>query len=788
MQGTLIQRKCLYLMMNEPVNKADHLLDSVQKAENKKSQAKLKIFFGMSAGVGKTYAMLRAAHQAKNEGKDVVVGVAESHGRTETLELFQGLEFIPFKKIHYRDKDFEELDIDAVLLRNPDIVVIDELAHSNVPGSRHNKRYQDVLEILNAGIDVYTAVNVQHIESRKDTIEKITGISIQETVPDSIIERANLIELIDIPPSELLKRLQEGKVYIGDKAIKAQQNFFKEAPLSALRETSLRLVAERVDRDVQEMTQLGEIQGPLNTNERLMVAVSHSPYSENLIRAARRIAYNLEAPRIAVNIDTGRKLSDKDELQLNKNIELAIELGAKVITVTDTNLAQALSAVAKQYNVSQIIVGKPKQRSIGDLFEGQSFLDQLIKEANDIDIHIIQQQTAQKQIENFTWIGFNSPIAHYWYSLIFVFLVTLITYFIQNVIGYQAVGFVFLLGVLSISLIFNLGPILFTAFISTVLWDLFFIPPFGTLHISNPADIMMCIAYFITAAVTGILTSRIRKQKKILKERSEKTQLLYEISKYLVSERNLTEALDKILEELARVFKGKFLIIREKKDGLLDINSILGSKEIIDDRELSVAEWAHQRGNSAGWSTDTLPASKALYIPLKTSQFKLGVLGYVPVNKVFSHDYSDLLYTISREIALVLEKDLLEKKAKDFEKLEAFEKLHQALLSSISHELKTPLTTIIGAATTILDLKPNSDKALMEVLLDELLDSAEKLKYIVENLLDMTRIQAGSLTLKKEWYDVRDLINSIVSKNKRLLKNFTINYSFQEDLPLKHEQ
>lgn len=769
--------------MNEPINKADLLLSSVQKTEIRKERAQLRIFFGMSAGVGKTYAMLKAAHKARRENRDIVVGFAESHGRIETSQLFQGLEFIPLKKISYKDKIFEELDIDEILKRKPEIVVIDELAHSNIFGSRHNKRYKDLLEILDAGISVYTAINVQHIESRKESIEKITGITIHETVPDSIIERADLIEFIDISPSELLKRLIEGKVYREDKAKNAQQNFFKEATLSALRETSLRLLAERVDRDIQDMTQIGEIKGPININERLMVAISHSPYSEKLIRTARRIAYNLKAPWIAVNVDTGLKLSHKDELQRNKNIELAIELGAKVLTITDTNLAQALSTIARQNNVSQILVGRSGKNSIKDFFNGGSLLEQLIKEAQDIDIHVIKQEDHYKAIHKLTWQGFNSPLIHYLYCFFLVSLITLIGSPLQNYIGYQAVGFIFLLGVLVTSLAFNLGPILFTALISTLIWDLLFIPPFGTLYITAPEDIMMSLTFFIAAANTGILTNRIRKQKNILKDKNEKNQLLYEISRCLVSERNLDLALATVLQELEKSFKGKFFIIRAQDD-LLNLDFTIGSKQLISEHEFGVAKWVYEKGSSAGWSTNTLPACKGLYIGLKTSQLKVGVLGYMPDNKILYREQSDLLHIISREIALVLERDISEKKAKEIEKLETCDRLHQALLSSISHELKTPLTTIIGTATTIIDLKENSDFQLKKNLLEELLDSAEKLKYIVENLLDMTRIQSESLSLRKEWYDIRDIINSIIHKNKRLLKNFSINYEFQEDLPL----
>ena len=771
--------------MNEKQEKSDELLRLIKKSEAKESRAKLRVFFGMSAGVGKTYTMLKAAHQAKNDGKDIVIGTAETHGRIETEALLHGLEIIPKKTISYRENKFEELNIDAILERKPEIVIVDELAHTNIPGSRHNKRYLDVLELLDAGIDVYTAINVQHIESRKETIEKITGICMQETVPDSILDRADLIELIDISPSELIKRLKEGKVYLGDKADYAQRNFFKEAPLSALREIALRLIAERVDHEIQELTQIGELRGPLNINERLMVAISHSPYSERLIRSARRIAFNLEAPWIAVHVDIGIRLSDSDETQLRKNIELARKLGAHIVTIVDNNLPAALSKIARQYNVSQIIIGRPLKKTFKDFVEGGSLLDQLVKHANEIDIHVIHNDEVKfKTTTRGFRFSLNSPVQHYVYSFIFVMALALLSYFLQNYIGYEAIGFIFLLGVLLISLSFNFGPIVFTAVISTLTWNLLFIPPIGTFHIYKSTDFMICIVYFIAAAITGILTNRVRKQQKVLRERGEKTQVLYEISRTIVSEANIDNALTIILKQLEKTFSGNFFIIKTYPEAH-SLGEVIGLKDIIDDKEWGVAKWVFEKQQIAGWSTDTLPSSKGLYLPLKTSQSIVGILVYTPEKRlILSQESFEFLYTIGREIALALEKDLLVKKSREIDKLEAYEKLHQALLSSISHELKTPLTTIIGTASTILSLKDYSQTQLMQSLMDELLDSAEKLKHTVENLLDMTRIQSNKLSFKKECCDIRDLINSIVSKNQRLLKSYHLDIKYQADLSM----
>lgn len=646
--------------MNQDQNKPEILLQFIKSTEAKQSRAKLRVFFGMSAGVGKTCAMLRAAHQAKSEGKDVVIGLVETHHRQETLDLIQDLEVLARKKTIYRNTELEEFDIDAALKRKPEIIIVDELAHTNIHGSRHYKRYQDVLELLDAGIDVYTAVNVQHIESRKEIIEKVTNIKIQETVPDSILDRADLIELIDISSVELLKRLKEGKIYLENKIEDAQRNFFREAPLNALREIALRLIAEHVDREVQEFTQVGEIEGPINVNDRLMVAISHSPYSEKLIRSARRIAFNLEAPWIAVNIDTGKELSTEDKNRLYKNIDLARKLGAQIINIVDDDIPQALARIAKQNNVTQLIIGKPSRSKLLDYLKGGPLLEKLIREVYEVDIHIIHNEHEKKIKKTKTEIQyFNSPLKHYLYSGVAISLIALLD-LLSPMLSYESIGFIFLLAVLIISLSFNFGPTLFSAFISAIYWNLLFLTHIQSCHIQSGEKFMLNLAYFLVAISTGILTNKIRKQKKKLQEQNERTQLLYELLHYLASKTDLTEALNLIIKLLEKNFNGNFCIIQSKQN-FLNTENILGLNCLTDDKELSVAKWTFEKQNMAGWSTDTLPSSRGLYLPLKTINRCLGVLVYIPTdsNSQLSHDSIAFLNTISSEIAMGIERNAI---------------------------------------------------------------------------------------------------------------------------------
>lgn len=759
----------------------DELLDII-KSEGVKATAQLRIFFGMSAGVGKTYAMLEAAHEAKEDGIDVVIGVVETHGRRETAELLEGLETIPRKKINYRGTELQEMDLEAILKRRPKLVVVDELAHTNAPGSLHPKRYQDVLQLLEEGIDVYTAVNVQHIESRKDSVEKITGISIRETVPDSIIERANHIELIDITPAGLLKRLREGKVYLEERAERAAQNFFKEAPLSALREIALRLTAEKVDYDLQDYSKLHGSEGPWNTNERLMVAVSHSPYSERLIRATRRYAFNLEAPWIAIHVDTGASLNNADQAQLSKNLSLARELGAEVVTVPDIDVTEALQRLAKQRNVTQMIIGRPTQRFLRDHLEGGTVLDRLVRQSGDFDVHVIRQETPTQSARR--WLPELANLSawiQYWYVLWMMVGVTILASFAGGVLGFRSIGFIYLLAILGLSLIFSLGPVLFAAGLSSLLWNFFFIPPKYTFAISSVEDILLCISYFVVAVTTGYLTYRIRKHERIFQEREERTQFLYQITKDIAAGGGKEVYLEKVAEQLAAILKGDCGFMLKGTAEKLNYNLISSEFMQLSEKEQAVALWAFENGKVAGWSTDNLPSSRNFYLPMTASEGSIGLIVFKPKRiKRLGIDHENLLFTVGNQVSVALEREALEEKSKTTDRLRESEKLHQALMNSVSHELRTPLTTIIGSASTLSQDKVQDNPEMRKELSEELVRASHRLNRVIENLLDMTRLNSGMLSLKKDWYDVRELLKLTVKRLEGDLAGHVVDYNFAD--------
>jgi len=766
----------------------DSLLRAISKEEIKAKSASLRIFLGMSAGVGKTYAMLRAAQARQKEGLDIVIGVVETHGRSETMALAESLPIIPRKKIEYKGVTIQEMDLDAILSKKPKIVLVDELAHTNAPGSRHHKRYQDVLELLSAGIDVYTTVNVQHLESRKDLVEQITGAPIRETVPDSILERASQVELIDITPNDLLRRLKEGKVYLGEKAEQAAQNFFKPDSLTALREIALRVTAERVDQELQQYQELKQTSGPWQTNERLMVAVSHSPYSERVIRATRRLAYNLEAPWIAVHVDTGIQLNDADQAQLTKNISLARELKAEIITTTGTDLPSAIRRIARQKNVTQVVVGRPTKRLIRDIVEGGTLLDRLVRESFEIDVHVIRQDGVPNykppliaKIEHFS-----SPMT-YWNGFWFLFGISLVGGLIEPLIGYRAVGFIFLMGVLGVGLLSTIGPTVFVALSSAVIWDYFFIPPRFTFVIREPADIILILIYLLAALVTGYLTSRIRSHERILREREDRTNALFEVSQDIANSRNKDEFLSKINTRIGRLLDGECGVILVSQEGKLLTNKIkhYSPQPVLSEKENAVAIWAFESGKMAGWSTETLSESNALYIPLKAPDQTVGVLVYRPRTKrKLNLDQENILYSIANQLAVSLERHFFEKRLRESDKLKESEKIHQTLLNSISHEMRTPLTTVMGTATALQDEANSKNPKYVRDLADQLLEAGDRLNRVIENLLDMSRLNSGVLALNLEWHDINDLVGVTLKKLGNNLNQHEVVIDIPKELPL----
>lgn len=768
----------------------DALLKSIHENEKAKYQAQLRVFLGMSAGVGKTYAMLKAAHQRLREGQDLVVGVVETHGRPETQALEAGLPHIPLKKIVYRGVEMLEMDIDAILARRPDIVIIDELAHTNVPGSRHEKRYQDVLEILDAGINVYTAINVQHLESRKDTVESITGVSIRETVPDSILERATLLELVDIAPSELLKRLQEGKIYLGDKAGAAAKNFFKEDRLTALREIALRMTAERVDQDLQRWAPVRTDGVPWQTNERILVAVSHSPYSEKLIRAARRLAYQLEAPWIAVHVDTGTILNDRDQAQLVRNLQLARELKAEVITTTEVDFASAIRRLCRLKNVTQILVGRPTRNRLWDILDGGSRLDHLVRENNDVDVHVIRQESLEnkgliRKVSGFHGLS-AAGLMKYWFTFFFLLIITGASAFLESLIGYRAVGFIFLLSVMVVGLFGSLGSVIWAATLSALIWNFAFIPPRWTVEISQPDDVILCVAFFVVAVITGLLTNRIRLHEKVLREREERTHVLYETLQDISSSENQQEVLSKVTTRVGNLLQADCGVVLRNDIEELDFSQARDYALGLTEKDRAVALWAYQNQKNAGWSTDTLSQAKALYIPLKGYAETLGVFIFKPHKKVRRLDLEqeNLLFSIITQLGVSLERQEIHKRLAEAQRLEDSELLHQTLLNSISHEMRTPLTAIMGAAAALEEESTSHNSDQVKTLAHNLQDSGLRLNRIVENLLDMSRLSTGVLSLKREWHDYHDLVGVVVSKLSAQLSKHQVIVNVDEETPL----
>lgn len=767
----------------------ESLLRVINEENQRSRSGKLRIFLGMSAGVGKTFAMLKTAREKSKENVDVVVGVVETHGRVETAELLQELTVIPRRQINYRGTVLQEMDIDAILKRKPQLVVVDELAHTNVPGSRHAKRYQDVLELLEAGIDVLTAINVQHLESRKDAVEAITGIPIRETVPDSLLERAVQLELVDLSPTELLKRLREGKVYLGERADRAAQNFFKEDRLTALREIALRITAERVDQDLQRFASVRQGELPWQTNERLMVAISHSPGSEKLIRATRRLAYNLEAPWIAVYVDTGFNLSDADQAQLSENLKLARELKAEVITTTETDVPEALRRIARQKNVTQVIVGRPVRRWIRDFLEGGSLLDRLVRESREFDVHVIRQEQPKKFksyfLSDLMLISTRSAFSQYWNVFWIVLMVTGGCTLLQPWVGYRSVGFLYLLGVLAVGTLFSMGPVIFSAALSALAWDYLFIPPQFTFEVRQADDAILLSLYFIVAIIIGFLTNRIKFHERIIREREERTNVLYDILQDISSSRAVADFLPKVKTRIEKVLNAECSIFLQSSDGESLLNASTAYSSELGEKEMAVAIWAFKAQKQAGWSTNTLSQASSLYIPLKGQSEVVGVFAFRRRNnRKLSLEQENLLYSMTRQLGLSLERHFLEKRLAEAQRLRESEELHQTLLNSISHEMRTPLTAILGLASSLEDEKMASDRKYVMNAAVDLREASDRLNRVIENLLDMSRLGSGALALHFEWHDLNDLIGVVLQRMAKLLSKHKVTTRLVDGVPL----
>jgi two-component system sensor histidine kinase KdpD len=763
----------------------DELLAHIKTTEQKEKKGKLKIYLGMSAGVGKTFAMLQDASMAYGRKVDVLIGYVETHKRSDTEFLLFHLPQLDRKKIQYKGFELEEMDIDEILIRKPKLVVVDELAHTNAPGSRHKKRYLDVLELLDNGIDVFTALNVQHLESLADTVSQITGIIIKEKVPDSILEAADEIELVDISPDELLQRLADGKVYTADKTADAVNNFFRKGNLSALRELALRLTADRVDKQVRHYMKENKIAGPWKSTQRILIGISASPNSIDLVRWARRIAYTMEASWIAVNVETPKILTEEEKKSLNKNIELAKELGAEVISTVDVDVVNGLLRIAKRENVSHVVIGKSHHENFFYRLFGKDIVSRLISESGKIDVYIASGESViQEKKKIFRVPDAQSGFSKYFLSASIVFAVAAVCFIFSSFLGYQTIALIFLFVVCLMPLILGPGPVLLAAVMSPLIWNFFFVPPHFTLIISRTEDILTFIMFFIVAYVTGVLTTRIRQRERSVRQREERAIALYNLANDLSQANNMEEVITNSIKNLKKVFESDAVIFVSDENSKSVKQFIGNGSGKVSEKELSVAQWIYSNEKRAGRFTDSLTSAEYVYYPLKNQRGTYGVAGLKIQNENFYHEHETLIDNFMNQISGAVEREFLNQKANKTLVLEESEKLYKTLFDSLSHELKTPIAAIMGSSNLLLNIKTENNAGTREQLYNEIHTASIRLNRLVENLLDMARLESGKLIPNFQLHDVQDLINSAIEQFKTELNKHEITVTISDKMPL----
>jgi two-component system, OmpR family, sensor histidine kinase KdpD len=758
-------------------------LRTLKRVEEKERRGKLRVFFGMCAGVGKTFEMLQAAHEAKKKGSDVLVGYVETHGRHETEALLTGLLVVPRKKVEYRGAVLEEMDIDTILTRKPVLVLVDELAHTNAPGSRHTKRYLDVLELLDNGIDVFTTLNVQHLESRADTVAQITGAIVRETVPDSLLEQADELQLVDLSPEDLLKRMAEGKVYTGDRSQRAIRNFFRQGNLTALREMALRLAAERVERQMRDYRQSERIRVPWRAGQRLVVGVTPGKESIRLIRWTRRLASAMQASWVAVFVERASPGPRADSDQFARNISLARELGAEIVTTADEDVATGLLRVAQEQNATQIIVGKPGRARPWN----KSLVERLIELSADVDIYVATGTDAaeEKHSWRFRRTVSHSGLSQYAVAAAIVLLLAALCYPFEATLGYQTVSLILILAVVMLPLRFGVGPVILAAAISALTWNYFFIPPRFTFAIAKPQDLLMMMVLFATATVSGVLTARVRTREKAVRSRETRATALYTLTNDLSSAGNQDDVAGAAVLNIRKFFDVDVALFLSELDGDFINRPHASSTYLPDGKELSVPAWVHWNEKKAGRFTDTLPFAEATYFPLSGPRYPLGVIGIKRRNADrLSLDQEALLENFLSQISSALEREFLNEINKRSIAIVESERLYTTLFASISHEMRTPITALIGASEGLLDDKVSADATVRHELAQDIQSAAERLDNVVQNLLAMTRLESGLIQPKLDWTDVRDVINSAIDKLRNDLSGHTVSMDISPDLPL----
>ncbi len=764
-----------------------------QAKREETGRGKLKIFFGACAGVGKTYAMLSAGKSALAEGIDVVIGLVETHGREETTKLLDGQVMLPHREVSYRGTQLKEFDIDAALARKPQLILLDELAHTNTPGSRHPKRWQDVEELLDAGINVYTTINVQHLESLNDVVARITGVWVKETVPDAIFDKADEISLVDIPSEELLKRLTEGKVYIAPEAKKrAAQNFFKKSNLIALRELALRRTAERVDALMDVYKTKGKESQGWSGADRILVCIGPDALSTKLVRSAKRMASGLKAPWTAVYVENERhqRLGKEGQEMVERNIRLAARMGADTEIIQGQNAVEDILAYARAGNFTKIIVGKAHKSRWLEIMYG-TLADQLIRGSGDIDIYVITGDRGNRQImRSILWSGQATSWQYYMSAPLMVLVVTLLLMPLRSLVPPVNLVMLYLVGVVAVALRFGRAPSILATLLAALCFNFFFVTPSFSFKASELEHIVTFLVLLATGVIIGSQTARLRLQALTARKREKNTASLYALTRELTASRGRVTLAQIAATHIAEVMDSDvYLWLPDEKGNLQTVVAETeGEDENADPvREESVANWAFTHKQNAGFGTDTLPSAKALYVPLVASGIVLGVLGVRPRNDTlesYSTDTIDTLDTLAFITATALERagaaQLVEQTMLEAES----EKLRNILLSSVSHDLRTPLAVITGAASTLLlDNSKISDEYRKE-LLRSIHEEGARLARMVTNLLDVSSLKSGSVKLNKELYFIEELIGSALMRVESKLEKHLVATAIDHGLPL----
>jgi two-component system, OmpR family, sensor histidine kinase KdpD len=759
------------------------LLEQASAEERRKQRGKLRIFLGFAAGVGKTYAMLGAAREQITQGRDVVVGYAETHGRPETEALLVGLPLIPRRPVEYRGVTLEEMDLDAVLARRPQLALVDELAHTNTPGSRHTKRCQDVDELLAAGIDVYTTLNIQHVESLNDVVAQITGITVHETIPDRVLEEADEIELVDLSPDELIERLHEGKVYMPEQAGRAIQKFFRPGNLNALREIALRYVAGRVDRQMRSYMGAHAIPGPWPAGERVLVCLAPGPAGERLVRTGRRLATGLDAEWIVLHVETGEdsRYSAADRERLARLLRLAEELGAKIVTLPGTRVAEEVIQYARTQNITKIIVGASRWPWWVELVRG-SVVDRIIRASGATDVYVmrgpverLRRLRAERRVQP-------RPGAPYLYSAGIMGLVTATGALIRGRLDPANLTMLYLLAVVIIALQWGRGPAVLGAALGVIGYR-FFLPPHFSFAASDTRYLLTFAALLIVGLVISSLAGRAREQAQAARQREAYTAALYALSGDLAATSGLEPIAAAVARHMAATFSREVAVLVPVGGRLRPIYQAPGFP--LDENELAVATWVYEHGETAGYGTDTLPAASARYIPLKTAQAVRGVLAVRPTQTAerMTPEQRNLSVAFANQTALAIERTQLADVAKRVEVLRETERLQAALLDSISHELRTPLASITGSLSSLADPGTVLDDAQRRELLETAREQAENMNRLVGNLLEMTRLEAGVYKLRVAATDIQDLIGTVLSQFADALRGREVTVDVAPDLP-----